>query len=226
MDQRRATQSPPLPLTIYFLIRDFFAIGRRARQKKSSQSLDRHLGDASIARLAIDCGANVGNITSKFVAAGFRVHAFEPDPTARDALIARAFSADQVRIYPTAVGVRRGIATLFRRKKKSQTTIHTAASSLVDYGKTNAQDNVDVEIIDFIAYIQQLGERVGILKMDIEGSEVDILNALIDGDLLSKIDFAIVETHERFNRDLAWRTAKLRARLAHLKVANVNLDHL
>jgi FkbM family methyltransferase len=225
MLQHELTPRAPLLPTVFFLVRDFLTIGRLARRRESQKKLDQLLTDPSIARVAIDCGANIGDVTSKFVSAGFRVYAFEPDPTAREALLARAFSKDQVQIYPVAVGVHKGVATLFRRKKKTQTTINTAASSLVDYAKTNSQDNVSVEIINFIEFVEQLGERVGILKMDIEGSEVDILNALLNRNLLSKIDFTVVETHERFNLDLAWRTAQLRARIAGLKISNINLDH-
>jgi FkbM family methyltransferase len=225
MLQHELPARAPLFPTLFYMARDFLKIGRKARREVSRKKLEQLLSDSSIARVAIDCGANVGEVTAKFVAAGFRVYAFEPDPTAREKLLARNFSKDQVQIYPVAVGVRKGVATLFRREKKSQAEIDTLASSLVAYKKTKAEDNVSVEIIDFVAFVEQLGERIGILKMDIEGSEVDILDALINRGLLSKIDFTVVETHERFNLDLAWRTAQLRARVASLNINNINLDH-
>ncbi len=60
--------------------------------------------------------------------------------------------------------------------------------------------------------------------MDIEGSEIDILNKIIDKDLHKKIDFIFVETHERFSHSLGIETAKLKLRIKKLKIKNINLD--
>jgi hypothetical protein len=60
--------------------------------------------------------------------------------------------------------------------------------------------------------------------MDIEGSEVETLNALLDSGLTQTMRLVIVETHERFSHGLAKDTKSLRARIANEGHRNINLD--
>lgn len=63
----------------------------------------------------------------------------------------------------------------------------------------DAQNAVEVEVVDLIAFLEGLGRDVRIIKMDIEGAEWEVLNRLIDHPVLSRIDCIFVETHERQN---------------------------
>ena len=49
--------------------------------------------------------------------------------------------------------------------------------------------------------------------MDIEGSEIEILNKIIDLNIHDKIKYIFVETHERFSHKLGLKTAKLKLRI-------------
>ena len=68
-----------------------------------------------------------------------------------------------------------------------------------------------------------MNKPIGLLKMDIEGEEVRVLNKLIDLNLHQKIRKIVVETHERF-LVLKEPTKKLKKRIRALKLRNIDLD--
>jgi hypothetical protein len=72
----------------------------------------------------------------------------------------------------------------------------------------------EVECIDLASFIRELGRPVTLLKMDIEGAEVPVLNRMIDTGAIDEVQLAIVETHERFSDELANATNALRERLS------------
>ena len=72
----------------------------------------------------------------------------------------------------------------------------------------------EVECIDLASFIRELGRPVTLLKMDIEGAEVSVLNRMIDTGAIDEVQLAIVETHERFSEELAAATNALRERLS------------
>jgi hypothetical protein len=95
-------------------------------------------------------------------------------------------------------------------------------SSSLFTARDNGREFVTVEQIDFPAFIKALPCRVAILKMDIEGAEVPILERLLDTGLIERFDYVFAETHERVIPELVERTMALRARIASLH--NINLD--
>lgn len=80
-------------------------------------------------------------------------------------------------------------------------------------------------MINLIDKIEKFQGEISILKLDIEGSEVPILQSLLDSGLHQKVKFIFVETHERFSHKIAWQTAQLRARIKKGQLSHINLDH-
>ena len=213
-------------LTVWFFLRSFFKIGRRARKRQALHAFEQKLLDPKIPRLALDCGANVGVISDRMLSAGFEVHAFEPDPVARAELITRLGTHSKITILPVAVSDRTGVAKLRRHREfKESDLIRTESSSIVDRPDTSDENIIDVEVVDLCAYIEKLRRPVGLLKMDIEGAEVAIIHRMLDEGVLRKISYISVETHERFSLRMAWQTAQMRARALQAGLANVNFDH-
>ena len=70
-----------------------------------------------------------------------------------------------------------------------------------------------VNCIDLAEFIRGLPAPVKLLKMDIEGAEIAVLNHLIDTGIIDRVDLAVVETHERLSEDLSRGTEELRGRL-------------
>jgi FkbM family methyltransferase len=89
------------------------------------------------------------------------------------------------------------------------------------------EERVTVKCICLPDFVAALGKPVKLLKMDIEGSEVAILNALLDRNQMALIELAIVETHDRFSENLARETEALRERLSAAGLTGkVRLDWL
>ncbi len=175
--------------------------------------------------LAIDGGANVGRVTAAFVRQGLEVHAFEPDPVAGEIFGTRFGSEPTVHLHRAALGARASRMKLYRTKKfATQPAKATVSSSLFPRATHDEQNAVDVEVVDAVAFIRDLGRPVALLKLDVEGAEVDILERLIDEGIHRDIGFIVAETHERHSPLLAERTAKLRARIVAEGIDNINLD--
>ena len=78
--------------------------------------------------------------------------------------------------------------------------------------------------IDLSAFITSLG-KVRLLKLDIEGAEVRVLNHLMDTGAIELIELTVVETHENQIPSLIPQTDELRSRIKKSKYASrIRLD--
>ena len=147
----------------------------------------------------IDLGANVGVYTRKMASVAKQVIAFEPDPWACAELRANVADLDNVRIENAAAGACEKKVFLYRHARfDSDPALYSEASSVIaEKRNLTEEDAVEVRQIDFIRYIEGLDEEIGVLKIDIEGAEVDLLESLFDRpEVLARIDHIFAETHE------------------------------
>ncbi|WP_415921338.1 FkbM family methyltransferase [Tateyamaria sp. SN6-1] len=160
------------------------------------------LADTRAGDLCIDLGANVGDITRQMAATGADVICFEPDPAAFAALEANTATLSNVTLHPKAASTS-DTRMMLRRStnwEDEDALSHTVASSIarVDKDMSDAQ-GVMVDVVDLPAFLHALDRDIRILKMDIEGAEWDLLQALLDHPVLARIDCIFVETHERYD---------------------------
>jgi FkbM family methyltransferase len=165
--------------------------------------------------VAIDCGANVGDISQLMASRGALVHSFEPDPLAFGVLSKRFAGVGNVTCHNVAVSNRAGRMRLYLRKEYATDPLFFTIGSTLDANKTDVdrESFVEVDVVrlaDFIAAIP----RVRLLKLDIEGAEIDVLSDLLATGLLSRIDLTVVETHETWIPDLGPRLKVLQQQIA------------
>jgi len=165
--------------------------------------------------VAIDVGANVGVVSEVLAVRGARVIAFEPNPVAFEKLRGVAQKYKNIELRKEAAGLKNQQVKLFLHKDTNTTDTNLTQSSSLLSAKPNVSvDNFElVNEIDFAQYLKSLNEPVEIVKMDIEGYEVSLLNHLLDEDVIHNVNHFFIETHERKFADLALPTEKLKARI-------------
>ena len=147
----------------------------------------------------IDLGANIGLYTRKMAIKAKEVIAFEPDPWACAELRAGVADLDNVTIVEAAAGACEKKILLYRHPRfESDPASYSISSSIIADKRGISQENaVEVRQLDFIRYLEGLDQEVGVLKIDIEGAEVDLLESLLDRpDILARINHIFAETHE------------------------------
>ncbi|MFK7752048.1 MAG: FkbM family methyltransferase [Sedimentitalea sp.] len=194
---------------------------RRRAQKVRAQGILHGVAAMLTPRdVVLDCGANVGLITQTLAQTGAQVHAFEPDTAAFEELSARMVSASNVTLYNAAVGTKAGRAPLHRAAGFAADPIRLSTrSSLLQTGEDMEKlpSKQDVEVVDLPAFLRQLCHRYGdvaLLKLDVEGSELELLESLHSQELLAQIRLTVAETHEGKFRHLRPRYRALRKDLA------------
>lgn len=137
--------------------------------------------------LIIDCGANIGVSIAffKHMYPKSKVYGYEPDPTTYSYLSRNVGNLDNVTLYNEAVGNAEGSISFW-------VSNDTSSLGMSIFKREDSSTKISVKI-------SRLSERittdVDILKMDIEGSESDVLADLIRTKKIAKIKNMIIEYH-------------------------------
>ena len=159
--------------------------------------------------IAIDCGANVGELTVKMAVSGARVLAYEPDENLMPTLDKLSNKFPNLTVYNSAVGVKTGTVRLFRSpyyknnpisESIKNTIIPTAKTRNAEGGWRDMDDEnySEVELVNLIEVLQDLireNGKIALLKLDVEGAELEILEEMLRLDLFDNIDFTVAEMH-------------------------------
>lgn len=121
---------------------------------------------------AVDIGANIGLHSILLSRCGCQVESYEPDPS-HHARLVRNLELNGVTgctVHQAAVSEKRGTMQ-FVRVLGNTTSSHLAGSKANPYGEL---ERFDVEVQD----IREIAQRADLMKIDAEGHEAVILNAL------------------------------------------------
>ncbi len=183
-----------------------------------------HVRDVTIAEfltlgpddIAIDCGANLGVITTVMARSGAQVHAFEPNPDAFASLKEKVGGLANVHLHQQAVLDKAGTLRLYLHLNYARNPERFSQGSSLISEKRNVDENhgVDVEVIDLCQFIEGLGRPVKLLKIDIEGAEYAVLHAMLDRGTIDLVEKVFVETHAHAIASLKDTDLRLRQRIA------------
>ena len=197
-------------------------IRRHKRNMRKARAEGYLAGVAAMLRpgdLAIDLGANMGVVTEVLARTGADVIAFEPDPWTFAKLTERFAESPNVRLVNAAVGVGGGTVRLMRAENFDANPTGASVKSTILSGGRQIDEgqSIDVPLVDFPSFVaEQLQTRaeIAFVKMDIEGAELDILEAMDRDGLFAQVRVLVAETHERKFRDLRPRYRALRESFA------------
>ncbi|WP_227284646.1 FkbM family methyltransferase [Boseongicola sp. H5] len=181
------------------------AVGYRKLKRRQQRLAEARLEALSAALgpgdIALDLGANVGDVTDLLAQGGATVHAFEPEPETFALLSARF--ADQPNVHPhnAAVSDYDGTAALVLpgSYRVSPRSASKAASIVHDRYRDGDHVETETRVIDIAGFVRDLPRRPSLIKIDIEGAEWKVLAALQAAELLSDGVCVFVETHERLD---------------------------
>ena len=164
----------------------------------------------------IDCGANIGAITSKLARTGARVYAFEPNPLCFSVLSRRFSLTPNVTCLNKGVMDRKCTLELVTPNAHEKwDEFDTSTGSTVMLNQLPAgTSKTSIECIDLSEFIFSLNQRVRFLKLDIEGAEICVIDGLIDTKATDRVDLIVVETHERQLPFLREQTDRMKQRIS------------
>jgi FkbM family methyltransferase len=148
----------------------------------------------------VDIGANIGAFTLDMATRypGVTLHAYEPEPEAfqvlRQNVEANGMSS-RVRIWNAAVAGDAGSLRLWRGDGSLVGSAHLPVSARDGY--------CDVPAVTLQTVVARTSGRVGVLKMDCEGSEAEILEAA--GAALASVEYIVAEYHRALVPDVISR---------------------
>lgn len=177
--------------------------------------------------LIIDCGANKGDISALFLNNNATVIAFEPDPLAFAMLQKRFEGNDKIECINKAVHDKAGKTELYfhQDRQRKDDSAYTVSSSLVrDKINIDADNSIEIDTVDIDSFISELSKPVHLLKLDVEGAEIDILNKLIQNKTYKKIGLILVETHENKIPGFTEKVEHLKALIVKLQIDNIKLN--
>lgn len=152
-----------LPARLYYP----YKIGREGRAVEPELRILNEL--VPVGCTAIDVGANRGYYSWALSRVPATVEAFEPNPIL--ARFAQSKLGRRARLHQVALSDHAGVATLYVPRRPSGSSLHIIGN----LGNVYARDRVD-EIQVRLATLDSCGfENVGFLKIDVEGSEMEVL---------------------------------------------------
>lgn len=122
---------------------------------------------------------------------GCTVHGFDPTPKSL-AWVKRCVHEDRFVMHPWALGTSDGTLTLWMPDNPDHVSASLVSAS------SRSKDSFSAECRSLQSIMAELGhERVDGLKMDIEGAEYGVIEALCAGGSISKVGQLLVEFHHR-----------------------------
>jgi FkbM family methyltransferase len=194
------------------------------RSEASVQRFNADLDALPVGAVCLDLGANVGEVTELLAKKAGLVHSFEPDPWSFARLKERVGHLPNVVLHQAAVGVADGKITLYRPAGLADNPVLSLGSSTIPANRWLDVEPYEVDAVDLDSFVRSLGVPVALVKMDIEGAEVAILEKLLESPSLGLISSIFVEIHCNIYPQQILPVARLRRQYGKLERPRVDFD--
>lgn len=184
--------NPKRPLQRFFRVRGIPLPGWLLDNKtRLMREMAQEVGKDDI---VIDLGAHIGNATIEFALRAKHVHAFEPNRENFRELATQTKAYPNVTVHEKAVSDQNGTIKLYY--EKGSIGEYFKGSTIVQ-GKPNIgyENAYDVEMVSIVDVVDDIGEPISLIKIDIEGAEYKVIKALITSGRIEKVDRIFAECH-------------------------------
>ena len=176
----------------------------------------------------IDGGVHQGVFSDLALFCGAEVHGFEPNRYLATFLRTLYQNNSHFHFYESAIATEN---TTLSFLDCGDDCVDSAGGGIVHFGGefetlVKQSSHYEVSAIDFPQFLKELQakSRVNFIKLDIEGAEFEVLNALLDQGLLSDVEYVMVETHERIFENPAAKITALTNKIQEKGLRNIYLD--
>ena len=153
----------------------------------------RNLSESSV---VLDIGANIGNVSSFILEKkNSKVFAFEPNRLCFEIMKRRFIDDSRIKIYNVGISNFTGISNFYlHENSKGIEDFDCIESSSLKYRKDNVskENNIKINVIHIKEILSKFS-KIDLIKIDIEGSEYEIIPFLISEK--SKIKNVLCELH-------------------------------
>ncbi|MFY7932883.1 MAG: FkbM family methyltransferase [Microcystis aeruginosa] len=137
-------------------------------------------------RLAVDIGANRGDVSSRLLQAGYQVYAFEPFPPVIDKLKNRLGDHPNFQLFPLAIGSENQTQELHIATDETADNTYQDASfynSLTKHSLSeglvfNDTITVTVKTLASLHDAEELPKDIGLVKIDTEGFDLEVIKGM------------------------------------------------
>jgi len=101
----------------------------------------------------------------------------------------------------------------------------TVSSSIIDEKKNiKPASAIGVEVIDLVEFMQSLSKKIDLIKIDIEGAEIQVLKKIIETRAYALFKTMYVETHETKIPGQKEELEKIKKELKRKEITNIKLN--
>ena len=192
------------------------------KKKKLPKEFIRQINKLNKNHIVIDLGANIGLITEILAKTKAKVFSFEPNSKAFNSLRDIELKYSNVKAYKSAAGYKNCKTKLYHHNNYNISNEDLTQASSLKSGKENISEFnfEEVEEIDFSNFLFDINDQIELIKIDIEGYEIELINHLLDTGSINKLNKIFLETHDVKNPFLKKDTDKLKTR-----IKNAGLEH-
>lgn len=176
--------------------------------------------------IVLDCGANIGGITLYLSVTGASIYAFEPDPVAFKILTERCRNKKNITCINKGVWDKDASIKLFRHHemKDDEASFTTGSSIIADKKNVDAGSSYEIKVIDMVNFILQLNKKIALVKLDVEGAEIEILKKIIADKVFTLFRIMYVETHETKITGQAEELKAIKKQMKEKGISNIKLN--
>jgi FkbM family methyltransferase len=137
-------------------------------------------------RLAVDIGANRGDVSSRLLQVGYQVYAFEPFPAVIDKLKNRLGDHPNFRLFPFALGSENQTQELHIATDETPDNTYQDASFYSSLTKHSLSEGlvfndtipVTVKTLASLHDAEELPKDIGLVKIDTEGFDLEVIKGM------------------------------------------------